>query len=315
MNNEIIVKQENELEVMTKEFLHLKNETANNMIRMGKILIKVKDSLPHGKFGEWLENEVDFSQRSANQFMKIAREFGSNSQAISNLESTKLYLLAELPADDRENFMNENDVKNISTREMKQKIKDYKKNSNGFWNIVDKIRDANKYNIPVDELKPFPNNTDYFPDMKRRNYIDFLESIEQYGVLNPILITRDNTIISGHQRVRACKDLGIETIPAFYFYSENKNNYSLNDLLLHEFFISNFHTRTSIFWLASAWDEFYFGDKEKSLEHMDKFVNEGAAIDKKFDDWMEGIRQKIDKLEAENNNLTKENDTKMSKSC
>lgn len=89
MENDItVMQQENELEVMTKEFLRLKNETASNMIKMGEILMKVKESLPHGKFGEWLENEVDFSQRSANQFTKIAREFGSNSQAISNLEST-----------------------------------------------------------------------------------------------------------------------------------------------------------------------------------------------------------------------------------
>lgn len=302
MKNEIaVVQKENKIEEMTKDFLKLKDETASNVIKMGEILIKVKESLPHGKFGIWLENEVDFSQRTANQFMKIAREFDANSQTFSNLESSKLYLLAELPIDERENFMDENDVKNISTREMKGKIKDYKKNSNDFWNIVDKVRDANKYNVPVDELKPLPNNIDYFPDMKGRNYLNFLGNIEKNGVIQPIIITRDNTIISGHQRVRACKDLGIETIPAFYLYSENENNYSLNDLLLHEFFISNFHTRTSTFWLASAWDEFYFGDKEKAQEYMDKFVNEGDAIDKKLNDWMEEKRQELDKMREKQN--------------
>ncbi|AMJ41711.1 DUF3102 domain-containing protein [Anaerotignum propionicum] len=301
MTNEIKVMQDDEIKVMTKEFIRLKDATMNNVIKMGEILIKVKESLPHGKFGEWLENEVDFSQRTANQLMKITREFGSNSQAISNLDSTKLYLLAELPVDDREDFMNENDLQNISTREMKERIKDYKKNVNDFWNIVDRTLDENTYEIFVDELKPFPNHDFYFPEMKGRNYLNFLTSIEKYGIIQPVIITRDNTIISGHQRVRACKDLGIVTIPAHYLHSENKRNYSLNDLLLDDFLSSNFHTRTSIFWLAVAWREFYFGDKEKSQEYMDKFVNEGDEIDKKLDDWMEEKRQEIAQLKAKHN--------------
>lgn len=43
---------------------------------------------------------------------------------------------------------------------------------------------------------------------------EFIESIRTSGVIEPIVVTRDFTIVSGHQRVRACKELGIAEIPA-----------------------------------------------------------------------------------------------------
>lgn len=300
MENELTVRN---LEVIENEIIQLKEQTARNIILIGQALIEAKSQLNHGAWGIWLEEKFDFTQRTANKFMQLATTFNvSNSNSLSNLGQTKLFLLMDLPDEKRDAFIEENDIESITTRELKEKIKDYRKNTNDFWNIIDRVRDANKYNIPVDKLKPLPNNTYYFSDMKGRNYLNFLTTIEKYGVIQPIIITRDNIIISGHQRVRACKDLGIETIPAFYLHSENKNNYSLNDLLLHTFFVCNMHSRTSTYWLACAWDECYFGDKEKAQEYIDKFVNEGAEIDKKLDDWIERKLQEITKKEAENNN-------------
>lgn len=55
--------------------------------------------------------------------MKIAKEFGSNSQAISNLETTKLGLLLEIPEEKRAIFIEEHNVKEISTRQLKEVIK------------------------------------------------------------------------------------------------------------------------------------------------------------------------------------------------
>ena len=41
---------------------------------------------------------------------------------------------------------------------------------------------------------------------------EFLESIRTSGVIEPIVVTTDMVIVSGHQRVRACKELGIPEI-------------------------------------------------------------------------------------------------------
>lgn len=86
-----------ELQRLEKEIITLKNQTAENIILMGQKFIEAKKLVPHGKWGNWLEEKIGFSQRTANQFMRIAQEYGSNSQAISNLEATKIYLLMELP--------------------------------------------------------------------------------------------------------------------------------------------------------------------------------------------------------------------------
>ncbi len=38
-------------------------------------------------------------------------------------------------------------------------------------------------------------------------------SIKEFGFTNPVLIADDNTIIAGHGRVEAAKQLGLETVP------------------------------------------------------------------------------------------------------
>lgn len=42
--------------------------------------------------------------------------------------------------------------------------------------------------------------------------MDILESVKTSGVIEPIVVTTDMVIVSGHQRVRACKELGIKTV-------------------------------------------------------------------------------------------------------
>ena len=73
------------LEKIEKEIITLKNQTAENMILMGQKFIEAKKLVPHGEWGNWLEDKIGFSQRTVNQFMRIAKEYISNSQAISNL--------------------------------------------------------------------------------------------------------------------------------------------------------------------------------------------------------------------------------------
>lgn len=68
--------------------------------------------------------------------------------------------------------------------------------------------------VPVEDLKPHPQNNYFFDDMEGDTWAALLESIASpSGVTNAITIDQDYVIISGHQRVRACKVLGIKNIP------------------------------------------------------------------------------------------------------
>ena len=66
--------------------------------------------------------------------------------------------------------------------------------------------------IEVSKLKPFPKNDYFFDDLTGPQWEEFKKSIKSSGVIEPVIVTTDLVIISGHQRVRACKELGIEKV-------------------------------------------------------------------------------------------------------
>ena len=68
--------------------------------------------------------------------------------------------------------------------------------------------------LRVDELHPHKKNDVFFDDISGDAWSEFLESIRTSGIIEPIVVTQDKVIVSGHQRVRACKTLGIEEIEA-----------------------------------------------------------------------------------------------------
>jgi len=110
-----------EINTVTAEIIILKQQTAINIIEIGKRLLAVKDSLAHGKWGKWLSEKVDFTDRTAQRFMKAATEF-SNATALSDLPQTKIFALLDLPADEREEFIQSNPVGEMTTRELQQAI-------------------------------------------------------------------------------------------------------------------------------------------------------------------------------------------------
>ena len=113
------------LERATAKILMLKEQTSQNIIVIGKTLIEVKENIGHGNFGSYLEKQVEFSHYTANRFMKIASEF-SNSTAMCNLNSTKLFLLAGLDEEDRQEVIQENNLEDMTTRQLEQVVKEKK---------------------------------------------------------------------------------------------------------------------------------------------------------------------------------------------
>lgn len=84
--------------------------------------------------------------------------------------------------------------------------------------------------ININELKPHPRNNDFFDDLTGEKWNEFLESIKSRGVIEPIVTTQDNVIVSGHQRVRACKELGISQVMCDIHFYHNDDEV-LQDLI------------------------------------------------------------------------------------
>ena len=67
-------------------------------------------------------------------------------------------------------------------------------------------------NISVEVLKVHPRNTEFFDDISGEEYQRFKKSIEDDGLLSPLIVAPDMTVISGHQRLKACKELGFRSV-------------------------------------------------------------------------------------------------------
>lgn len=67
-----------------------------SIIAIGKRLIEVKGMLPHGQFTDWIVAEFDLSERTAQNYMNVAKEFDSPQKrnAVSVFSPKVAYLLA-----------------------------------------------------------------------------------------------------------------------------------------------------------------------------------------------------------------------------
>lgn len=72
--------------------------------------------------------------------------------------------------------------------------------------------------LEISKLRPHPRNSEFFDDISGGKWEELLNSIKfrvdagQRGNIDPIIVTQNMVIVSGHQRVRAFKELGIRTI-------------------------------------------------------------------------------------------------------
>lgn len=105
----------------------------NYAIEIGRRLTEAKAVLKHGEWGDWLKNEVSFSQSSANNFMRIFDRYGADqvslfgdakSQTLGDLPYTKALKLLAVPEDEVEDFIQENNVADMSTRELEKAIRE-----------------------------------------------------------------------------------------------------------------------------------------------------------------------------------------------
>ena len=92
--------------------------------------------------------------------------------------------------------------------------------------------------MDVDKLNPHPKNRYFFDDIDGEPWVAFLESIKTSGVIEPIIVSApDLTIVSGHQRVRACKKLGIKQVAV------EERSYESEDEILKQLIETNIRQR------------------------------------------------------------------------
>lgn len=73
------------------------------------------------------------------------------------------------------------------------------------------MSDEQVYSVPVENIRTAafnpPNRTD------KRSIHELMESIKQFGILMPLMITHDCKLIDGHRRLACAKELGMTDVP------------------------------------------------------------------------------------------------------
>lgn len=114
------------VDTLTSEIVELKQQTANNIIEIGKRLKLVKESLPHGEWLPWLKEKVDFAPNTAQRFIQISTEF-PNTPTSEYLPVSKIFELLGLPKQKRAEFLAKHDIDKMPVKKIRQAVKEFKR--------------------------------------------------------------------------------------------------------------------------------------------------------------------------------------------
>ena len=121
-------------EVVAAEIRALTANMLTSIVEIGRRMCEAKEMLPHGSFGNWIKENTGYSVSTANNFMRLFNEYADkqltlfgaevNCQTFGNLTYSKALALLALPENEREDFVKENKVDEMSVRELEAAIKE-----------------------------------------------------------------------------------------------------------------------------------------------------------------------------------------------
>lgn len=127
------VETERGIEAITEKILSYKRTAGESILEIGRRLKEAKALLSHGEWLPWLSEKVEFSERSAQNFMRLADAY-QNPQTLADLGASKALVLLALSPVERDEFLSEkHDVRGaektvpeMSARELEEAIRQRK---------------------------------------------------------------------------------------------------------------------------------------------------------------------------------------------
>ena len=134
MNSEELTTSRN-LDVIATEIKAYTFSMLSNIIEIGRRLTEAKEMLPYGQFNQWCSDHFGYSRTQTYNFMRLYDAYGSDQKSLFGAEvvantfehlnySKALALLALPSAEERETFLQENDVSEMTTRELQKAIRE-----------------------------------------------------------------------------------------------------------------------------------------------------------------------------------------------
>ena len=136
--------------------------------------------------------------------------------------------------------------------------------------------------IEISKLKPATYNP---RQISTKDFNSLKKSIERFGLVDPIIVNKDNTVIGGHQRLKIIKSLGEKTIGCIVLDLNKEQERELNIRLNKNCGEFDFDILSSEFDIDELVDwGFKHIDLGLNIDKIDEDVEDSATITIKEDD-------------------------------
>lgn len=215
--DEVTVKRSADL--IAQEINGIKEQTRSiviyNSIEIGRRLCEAKEIVEHGEWSKWLEEKVDYSKSTANNLMKIFKEYGAEQISLlgsnvkdeiySKLNYSQAVELLGVPEEEREKFIKENNIEEMSTRKLKEEIKALKDKGKELENKLSEATDS-KNNLE----KQYKS-----AEEEKRNLNDVInglqEQIEKHNKeVNPVIADLESKLKEANNKITELEERPIE---------------------------------------------------------------------------------------------------------
>lgn len=125
------------IEIVTAEIHTIRDNVArvfmDGVVQIGRRLEEAKQLVPQGEWLAYLDKELGYKPSTAQNYMRIAREFGDGQVGLSgktpsdffgNLGYSQLLPLLGLPEEEREQLAEEHDLAGMSSREIQALVRE-----------------------------------------------------------------------------------------------------------------------------------------------------------------------------------------------
>lgn len=113
----------------------------SSAVEIGRRLTEAKAMVPYGSWGAWLRENVDYSERTAQNLMRCWEEYGKKekAQALADVSLTNAVALLGATPEQRTELIESGEAAALSTRELEQRIAEMREESEARQMRIDEL--------------------------------------------------------------------------------------------------------------------------------------------------------------------------------
>lgn len=142
------------LNQIVSEIKFFENQAVVSYWEIGKRLSQAKEQVGHGDWNSWIDENLGYTYRTAHRLIKVYEEY-PNMTSLSHLNMTQALALTSIKdEEERQDFIENHEVEDMTTRQLQAEIKEYKES------LKAKEKEINEINSTYNSLSIVAKNRD-----------------------------------------------------------------------------------------------------------------------------------------------------------